>query len=125
MEDNKNKLLKDEEFYILEQEDIEKPKEHELPQVSESEFMNFDKGSEKRNYYKMKKMLSLKILPEIIEMQQRNDKMLFLFEEIIDNMSAKNFGSNQESSIELLSNVMVKQKLIEELIEDVKKMLEN
>lgn len=124
MEDNKNKLLKDEEFYILEQEDLEKPKEHDLPTVQESEYMNFDKGAEKRNYYKMKKMLSLKILPEVIEMHQKSDKMLYLFEEIIDNMSAKNFGSNQESSIDLLSNVMVKQKLIEELLEDIKKMLE-
>lgn len=125
MEDNKNKILQDEEFYILEPEDIQKPKEHELPIISESEHMSFDKGSEKRNYYKMKKMLSLKILPEVIEMHQKSDKMLFLFEEIIDNMSSKNFGSNQESSIDLLSNVMVKQKLIEELLEDIKKMLEN
>jgi flagellar motor switch protein FliG len=110
------------EYTFIEEDELEDPKEHEVPEIEKNSTLNIKKASELKNLKTLKSKVNKKILPLLEEMENINNEVLWELEEILESIIDRkgSFQESHEDALDTLADVIAYHKLIIKNIETIR-----
>lgn len=113
-----------EEYTFIDEEDLEEPKEQEVPKIENGSQLNIKKTSELKSLKSLKSKVNKKVLPLMKEMENLNNEVLWELEEILEEILERegSFSESHEEALDTLADVIAYHKLIIKNIETIREL---